>query len=61
MGRTLGGVGGCVESFGLLFERDAIDFAGRVERHFVEDDDFAGRFVADAGTGELDELGDGRR
>ena len=52
--RTTGQSGGS-----KILEGHAVNFAGGVERHFSEHDNFAGGFVADAAAGELDEFSSG--
>jgi len=46
--------------FGHSLEADAIDLAGRVEWHVVEEDDFLGGLVTDPLAAEADQVG-GRR
>ena len=41
---------------GDFLQRGAIDFAGRIERHGVKDDDLLRRLVANARAGELDQV-----
>lgn len=43
--------------FGHPLEADAVDLAGRVERHLVEEDDLLGSLVADAFAAEDDQVG----
>jgi hypothetical protein len=43
--------------FGHALQADAVDLAGRVERHLVEEDDLLGCLVADALAAEVDQVG----
>ncbi len=45
---------------GHSLQLDAVDLAGRVERHLVEEDDFLRRLVADPLPAEDDQVGAGR-